>query len=194
MLEDSCQTQAMRLLLLFFLLCSMNPAWSQEKPDFELPTPSGWREDIMKLPPDFAPDMSWTGWEIAEFSPGMFKAAEPDFFSYVFVIQLEEVSPNWEDQLFLYFSGMARAVMKSPGLELSDFEVAMTGDEQSSYGTVRWIEPFATKKPQKLYLECRQIGPGLWYGCVSPKPWDWPIWTEMRRMRMDFEESQMVKP
>ena len=181
----------MRFLVFFLLVCLMTPAWTQEQPNLKVPTPSGWREDVMKLPPDFAPQMSWTGWEIAEFSPGMFKAGEPDFFSYVFVIQIEEAEPDWNRQLSLYFSGLARALMKDSSLDDSDFEVSLVGDAKSSYGNVKWIEPFATKKPQKLYLECWQLRKGIWYGCVSPKPWDRPIWTELRRICIEFEDSQV---
>lgn len=178
-----------RILFILVPLSILTPVLAQETPTIKIAKPDGWREDVMKLPPDFAPQMSWTGWEIAEFSPGMFKADRPDFFSYVFVIEIEEQNPDWEDQLLQYFRGLSRAVMKNRNVDVSDFEVSMKGDSVAAYGTVVWIEPFATKKPQKLYLECRQIEEGVWIGCVSPKPWDWPIWTEMRRIRIKFEQA-----
>lgn len=176
-----------RLQILLLLLLSL-PVLA-EGPDIELRAPEGWREEVIELPPDFAPGMSWSGWEILKFAPGMFKAEQPDFFSYVFVLKLKDSTPDWEEQLLLYYGGLARAVMEDPDLDISDFEVSLEGRPEARFGTLTWVEPFTTKKPQKLYLECGKIDDHLWFVCVSPKRWEWPIWTTMRQIRIDFQES-----
>lgn len=169
-----------RLIVGLLLLCMLSPAVA-DAPVFE--APDGWREEVIALPPDFAPEMSWKGAEVLRFSPGMFKPEEEDFFSYVFLLELSQGLPDWNTQLMLYYEGLAKSVMGNPNLDTSGFELQLSGRPGAFQGTLSWVEPFVTKKPQILYLETRKIGPKLWFVCVSPQKPDRPIWTEMRTIR-----------
>lgn len=177
-----------RCLLTLFLLL-MPQAWAQQTSPFPLQAPQGWREEVIKMPPEFAPEMSWKGVEVLKFSPGMFKAGAPDFFSYVFLLKLDEGAPDWDEQLMLYYGGLAKAVAKKPHLDVSGFELHLKGAPEARYGTLTWTEPFVTKKAQSLNLECRQLRSDLWFVCVSPQPPDRPIWTAMRQIRNDLERA-----
>ena len=176
------------LLIFFWLFCTLLGT-AQEAPQYPLQAPKEWQQEVLKLPPDFAPDMSWQGWETLRFAPGMFDSEREDFFTYLFVLELKDDTPNWEEQLLLYYGGLAKAVLEDPNLDISDFRVSLEGEADALQGTIQWLEPFRTKKAQTLYLEIRHSGPGLWVVGASPKPWHWPVWTDLRQIRNDFEES-----
>lgn len=48
------------------------------------PAPSQWKTEIIKLPFDFAPQITLTGSEELVFAPGMYKARAPDFLVMLF--------------------------------------------------------------------------------------------------------------
>lgn len=51
--------------------------------DFTLPIPEGWRTETIPFPLEFAPELSYEGYEELRFSPGMFKAGDEDRKSVV---------------------------------------------------------------------------------------------------------------
>jgi hypothetical protein len=175
------------ILLLFLLLTLQAPAEQASPVPFE--APQGWREEVIKMPPEFAPDMSWKGVEVLKFSPGMFKAGAPDFFSYLFLLKLDEGTPDWDEQLMLYYGGLAKAVAKDPRLDVSGFELRLEGQPEARYGRLTWTEPFITKRAQILNLECHQLSPDVWFVCASPQPPDRPVWTLMRQIRNDLDRT-----
>lgn len=167
----------MRVLLL--LLCLCFPVLA------DIPTPEGWRGETIELPPDFAPTISWKGREVLRFAPGMFKADAADFFSYVFLLELDGGSPDWPQQLLLYYQGLAAAVSEGE-IDTSEFEVSLSGTDQLA-GTIKWVEPFTTRKPQTLHLEISQLGPNRWFVCASPSHPDSEIWSELRSIRSQMK-------
>jgi hypothetical protein len=108
-------TSLARFFLCLILLAAITPHASAE-PEFvfETGTPE-WKGERLDLPPGFAPDLGWTGVEHIRFAPGMFKAGEPDFFSYVLVFLLEPGSDVSESalkrELLVYYRGLSKAVM-----------------------------------------------------------------------------------
>ena len=174
---------------------------------FETGTPA-WKGERLVLPPGFAPDLGWSGVEHIRFAPGMFAAGEPDFFSYVLVFLLEpgsEVSgPALEREMLVYYSGLSKAVMggKELTVDTSGFTVSLassngkTGAPLSAptatawTGTLDWVEPFATQKPQTLHLELHvweHEGRPVVLSCVSPiaREGDGP-WKALREIRSTF--------
>jgi hypothetical protein len=61
-----------------------------KQPQVAWPVPSGWRTETIAFPLDFAPSIAYHGEEQIRFAPGMFNAAAPDYFSYVFVWIVDE--------------------------------------------------------------------------------------------------------
>lgn len=175
----------MKIYVLLFL-CFLTAALSaEEKVDFW--APDGWRTEVIAMPPDFAPGMSWNGVEVLKFHPDMFKAEAENFFTYVFLLHMESGTPDWDEQLMLYYGGLAKAVAEDKNLDISDFRVEVEGEGDARYGKIKWIEPFATKKPQTLYLELRRLDDKNWFVCASPNRYDRPVWTEMREIRNEVE-------
>ena len=147
-----------------------------------LQAPPEWRGEEIRLPPGFAPDMSWKGIEEVRFAPGMFDAKADDFFSYVFVFYLPEAKePDFKElqkELLKYYRGLATAVARGKGgVDAKSFRLTLkpagksnpnpesAGDSPTpaskqesslagrSRGVMHWTEPFATMKPQTLHLE-----------------------------------------
>ena len=73
-----------------------------------------WRGERIPLPPGFAKDMGWRGFEEIRFAPGMFEPDSEQFFTYVLAFYLEPGTTTREENLkreFLaYYRGLAKAV------------------------------------------------------------------------------------
>src|SRR4029077_8693380 len=93
------------------------------------------------------------------------------FFTYAFVFELQPKPVLTEaivkEEFLKYYRGLCKAVLngKLPDVDPSKFKLELkrvkseAKDTQSPApptrytGTLDWVEPFATKKPQKLNLE-----------------------------------------
>ena len=201
----------MHLILFFGFLVfgfSVTAAVPLEKQQFVLkkPTPKWFGERIALPPKGFAPDLGLKGIEEILFAPGMFKADQPDFFSYVFLFALEAKpvldAKVLKKELFIYYSGLSKARMDNPNLDTSGFGVKVTAvenKEASPKGAVNvknyraevvWLEPFATKKMQTLYFELQSWkykGSPYQYlfVCASPQKPEKPLWKTLREIRAE---------
>ena len=114
----------MKHLLSFGLLMvgfSVSAALPPHLQKFEIkkPTPE-WAGERIKLPPGFAPKLGLKGIEEILFAPGMFKADEKNFFSYVFLFALERkpelTAEVLRKELLAYYIGLSKNVMRNPKL------------------------------------------------------------------------------
>jgi len=206
----------MRLILLLGLLISSLSTLAAvplEKQQFVLkkPTPKWFGERIALPPKGFAPDLGLKGIEEILFAPGMFKADQPDFFSYVFLFALE-AKPKLDakvlkKELFTYYSGLSKARMGNPKLDTSGFSVKVTAIEdkvispkesvnvKNYRAEIMWLEPFATKKMQTLYFELQtweyKNSPYQYlFVCASPQKSEKPLWKTLREIRAEV----VIKP
>ena len=176
----------------------------EKEPPYQVPTPTGWAQETLALPPAFAPDMKWKGTGELRFAPGMFKADAPDFFSYALLFWLPDDAAidakTMERELLAYYRGLAAAVLKAKKQEVDTkaFTLTLTtakqqpdkrpgGETVAGYvGELKWTEPFATGKPQTLHLEI-QSWPGAKHRCVfvcaSPQPPTAAVWNSLREIR-----------
>ena len=187
------------------------PKTTASKPEtFHWETGPGWFGERIKLPPGFSPTMSWKGIEEIRFAPGMFKADQPDFFSYALVFSLAadaDVSPaGLRKQILLYYQGLSSRVSAGKGrkVDVSKFTIDLKPAKDLSgsapkqakspaayLATLKWIEPFATGKPQDLHLEIH-----AWkdktrkrtylFFCASPQSPDATIRNTLRKIRAAF--------
>ena len=174
-----------------------------QKFEIAKPTPE-WAGERIKLPPSFAPKLGLKGIEEILFAPGMFKATEKDFFSYVFLFALErkpELSAEvLRKELLAYYIGLSKNVMGNPKLDTSKFTVKLSPLKENgpvpkgavgakSYrAEVYWIEPFTTKKFQTLNFELQtwkyaKSPYNYLFVCASPQKPSAPIWKTMRGIR-----------
>jgi hypothetical protein len=176
----------------------------------KLAAPEGWGGETIKLPPGFAPDMKLKGTEHIRFAPGMMKPESGTFFCYAFVFELEPKPGLTEavlkDEFLKYYRGLCKAVLngKLPEVDPSEFTLELQRvksdaqpasgekavDASALYtGTLDWVEPFATKNPQKLNLEIRtwaRDDRNYIFVCVSPQARDAAIWKQLHAIRDDY--------
>lgn len=192
------------------LLMSGTLSFADEPGSFKLAAPAGWGGETIKLPPGFAPDMKLKGSEHIRFAPGMMKPESNSFFSYAFAFELQPKPVLTEavvkDEFLKYYRGLCKAVLngKLPDVDPSEFTLELQrakSDAKSSLdekavdtptrytGVLEWVEPFATKKPQKLNLEIRtwaSNGRNYIFAGVSPQARDTAIWKQLRTIRDDY--------
>ena len=198
----------MHRLTAFFLVFAAMSLFAAKPPHlqkFEIkkPTPE-WAGERIKLPPGFAPKLGLKGIEEILFAPGMFKADEKNFFTYVFLFALEPkpelTAEVLRKELLVYYIGLSKARMKNPELDTSKFTVKLGPKKEngvtpkgalnvkSFQAQVYWLEPFATKKMQTLHFELQTWqykGSPYKYLFVSASPQKpgAPIWKTMRGIR-----------
>ena len=177
---------------------------------FHWETGPGWFGERIKLPPGFSPTMDWKGIEEIRFAPDMFKADQPDFFSYALVFSLAadaDVSPaGLRKQILLYYQGLSSRVSAGkgrkvdvskftidlkPAKDLSDSAPKQAKSPAAYLATLKWIEPFATGKPQDLHLEIHAWKDKIrkrtyLFFCASPQSSDAPIRKILRKIRAAF--------
>lgn len=191
------------LALAGFSLSAAQPL-AQQQFDIPKPTPKWFGERIALPPKGFAPNLGLTGIEEILFAPGMFKADQPDFFTYVFLFAVEAkpelITEVLQKELFTYYAGLSKARLGNPNLDTSKFSVNVrqmkhfatkpigAQGTKSFTATVHWIEPFATRKYQTLHFELqtwKYAGSPHQYlfVCASPQPRDKAIWNTLRDLR-----------
>lgn len=204
----------MRCLIAVTLMISGVSLAADEPNPARLTAPAGWTGETISLPPGFAPDMKFKGTETIRFAPGMMKPTSDSFFSYAFVFDLQRQPELTEavvkEEFLKYFRGLCKTVLNGrlPDLDSNQFTLklepvkaetkpnsdAPAADESNQYtGILDWIEPFATRKPQKLNLEIRtwaSRGRNYIFVCVSPQARDATIWDQLHAIRDDYLKMQ----
>ncbi len=194
----------------FILFISSTHLVAQEPAAFKLAAPAGWGGETIKLPPGFAPDMKLKGLEHIRFAPGMMKPDSDSFFSYAFAFELESqpvlTDAVVKDEFLKYYRGLCKAVLNGRlpdtdfsqfKLELKQIEPKVASDQNRNKeaqatrytGTLNWIEPFATKKMQRLRLEIRtwtRNDRNYIFACVSPQAADAAIWKQLHTIQDDY--------
>lgn len=181
--------------------------------EYGLAAPDDWGGETIKLPPGFAPTMSFTGVEHIRFAPGMMQPKSDSFFSYAFVFELDSKSElsaeDIEAEFLKYYRGLCKAVLgpqvstvdtKTFTLQLKESKGEGKGGSGSAVGydgILNWVEPFRTRKPQKLNLEIhvwKKEDRRCLFACVSPKPTSAEIWTSLREIRRGWQQTQLSDP
>lgn len=197
-------------ILVVGLLVSGTILLADEPAPLKLAAPNGWSGETISLPPKFAPEMKLKGAEHIRFAPGMMKPESDSFFCYAFVFELEPKPVLTEavikDEFLTYYQGLCKAVLngKRPDVDASQFTLELqrvksdaqrASDENKANipieytGTLNWVEPFATKKPQKLNLEIKTWAKGdrnYIFACVSPQAQNAAIWKQLREIRDNY--------
>lgn len=191
----------LRLMMIGLMFASTVSA--DERNKFVLAAPAGWGGETIKLPPGFARDMNWTGVEHIRFAPGMMKADSETFFSYAFAFELDRntdlTQKSVQTEFLKYYQGLCSAVagQKIPDLDTSKFRfklestkpAQLAGQKTVYTGVLDWIEPFATRKLQKLNVEIQTWADSehnFVFACVSPQATDADIWKQLHKIRDDY--------
>jgi len=192
-----------RLALLLILVCaSITPALAQraQPAPTMLLGPADWQFERLPIPPAFAPDIAWTGYEEARFSPGMFSTKSATRFTYVLSICIDGTSKIEEKKLkgFLerYFRGLSTSVGRGrdmkPDPAVFKAEVKprkdATGTEGLFTARIPFIDTFTDGSQIMLNLEI-DVRPQPKAKktqiilLISPLAADAEIWKQLRSIR-----------
>ena len=167
-----------------------------------LVAPKDWLEEVIIVPPNFAPTMSFAGLEHLRLPPG-FRDPDSDWFiSYLFAIELTEPSePNEKligEQLLIYFQGLSSGGRDKNGkkIDTDNFSIEPQEldegqiDDEYIY-TLTWQEPFAAGTPLKQNLRVKVFSGknqhGVVFVCGSPQPFESTVWAKLLEIRSKFE-------
>lgn len=148
----------------------------------------GWAPERIALPPEFAPALP-AGSEVLLFAPGMFTAGTEDFWSYVFLMEVEETgigAQRLTEILELYYDGLIQSVAASRGSSLGDDAAtvrlhAVGGDQYEA--RIEMIDAFVTMEPLDLHVKIRASaadgGRTRLDVKASPQPYEHEIWRRL---------------
>lgn len=205
------------LRLSIFSLFIGSAVWAADDSKLvKLETPEGWSGETIELPPGFAPEMTWKGTEQIRFAPGMMKPSSDSFFSYAFVFDVKSTPALTDDivkeEFLKYYRGLCKAVLNGqrPAIDFADFKLQLQPVKSDTKelpdhkavekpvlykGTLDWVEPFATKKVQKLNLEIQtwtRNDRNYIFVCVSPLDMDAAIWKQLYTIRDSYLKASAV--
>ncbi len=199
----------LRIFTVILLMAGAFLAADEPRPA-KLVAPAGWGGETIQLPPGFSPEMKLKGSEHIRFAPGMMDPESDTFFSYAFVFELEPMpvltAAVVKDEFLKYYRGLCKAVLngKLPQVDRSRFtlelqraksDATIFQDDKNAdmpvvyTGTLEWVEPFATKKPQTLNLDIQtwtSNDRSFIFACVSPQARDAAIWKELHKIRNGY--------
>jgi len=148
-----------------------------------------WRFERIEFPPEFAPTLP-AGVEKLYFAPGMFKPGEPDYWSYVFSIEIAEAISNDAEsvQKFLdtYYVGLIKAVAAAKKHKTPSPAAGVVVEKlPSGYGAViKTIDAFTGGQPIEVTLDIR-VSPDA--KCInvaaSAAPRKMTVWKQLETAR-----------
>jgi hypothetical protein len=165
--------------------------------------PANWEFERFPLPPAFAPSITYKGVEELRFAPGMFVKDSSLYFTYVFVVQLDDVVSISEaeirDYLLNYYRGLCRVTAKDRKLVVDTTQITVSVKEQRNLPANEKIYDasadifgvFADGAPVKLNLEIKVLAdsPGrrtYLYILASPREKSDPTWNTLLQLRREF--------
>lgn len=149
--------RAFNSLVIFVILCAGVSAQDDRHdngPSHE-PAPvslEGWPSETFALPPGFAPELP-SGSESLRFAPGWRDPSTQEFWSYAFVMSIDEPAPGAariDEILEGYYTGLMRVFASNRDKDISDtpvrVDVARTAQNQFE-AQMHLIDAFATFQP-----------------------------------------------
>jgi len=147
-----------------------------------------WTPETFPLPPGFAPTLP-SGVESLRFPPGWRDPSSDVFWSYTFVMWLDEAEPDdarLEQLLVTYYDGLMRTFAGERSRELGAVRVQLQGGRGSARmqeARMQLTDAFATFEPLELRLVVERSSQGAERSevriQVSPRAKGDPIWRDL---------------
>lgn len=194
------------LLFIVTALFGSPAAQAQAKKARATPTmlkgPDDWRFERLPIPPGFARDITWTGYEEARFAPGMFDTASETYFTYALAVNVEGTpaiqAAELKEFFEKYFRGLSTMVGRRKGLtpDAAQFqaEVAPRGDAKDKFtAKVTTFDTFNDGRKVVLNLEIdvqpqSESKKTLVVLLISPQAMEAPMWKQLRDIRQSVQK------
>ncbi len=158
--------------------------------------PADWRFERLPMPPGFARDIPWTGYEEARFSPGMFNNKAATHFSYALSICIDGTpeigAKELKDFLDKYFKGLSTMVGRGKGMrpDPTVFNAEVKPRDKAGLFSAKapYIDTFTDGRQLTLNLEIDvRPQPAMKKTQIilllSPQATDAEIWKQLREVR-----------
>lgn len=172
--------------------------------NYQLGTPAGWAVERMKFPIEFAPAISYLGYEDLRFLPGWGDQKSEEYWSYCFLWwlegkpQLDKVT--LESYLKTYYEGLVGrniAPRKIPADKVVPVKVQLTpvkslpGDAQTFNGEIDMLD-YMGVQPIRLHValhvkDCAAARRKALFVELSPRPAGHAVWQQMDQLWKTFE-------
>ncbi|GEP44032.1 hypothetical protein [Brevifollis gellanilyticus] len=169
--------------------------------------PADWRFERLPIPPGFARDIPWTGYEEARFAPGMFDTSSANHFTYALSIYVDGTAPVQAPALksFLdkYLKGLSVMVGRRKGLKPDEAqfnaEVLPRKTEANATGTftakATMFDTFNDGGKVSLNMEIDVLPKAEAQKTqiillITPQAFDAPVWKQLREIRSSVQAPQ----
>ncbi len=185
----------MKLVVLIACFLQITLGKAQEGIIF-LKEPLNWRYEKIDFPLDFAPEISYKGFEELRFSPGMFDVTSEEYFTYAFVIALEKEDEfsikEMETFLTIYFKGLCNAVMNSKKMtiDLDKITVETQKINQQFISKIHFFDPFTDGRIVDLKMEMDVVKKNdktILITLVSPQEKEHKIWNILYNIKKSIK-------
>lgn len=193
------------LFAIFILIVSYSFAASaQDHTPQLLKEPAGWEFERFALPPAFAPGITYRGAEELRFAPGMFNKDSAAYFTYAFVVQLDDVTGISQtdvlNYLMNYYKGLCSVTAKDRNLVIDTSQITAavekkkgTAANETIYNaSINIFGVFADGAPVKLNLEVKVLADSTarktyLVFIASPREKSADIWKTLYRIQKGFK-------
>lgn len=185
-----------RIFIALMIITASFHANSQENKPQILLEPASWEFERFELPPAFAPQITYKGVEEIRFAPGMFNKDSANYFSYVFVAQIDKITristPEIKNYLTWYFRGLCSSTAKERKMVIDSTKISATvkmksilpGETIAYEATIMVFGVFADGAPVKLNIEAGVVNNQATnktyvFFLASPRDKKAPIWNDL---------------
>ena len=188
--------------------------WIKEKlhfyPDhlakqYSYTAPEGWSPNVVLFPIDFAPGISYKGFEDLRFAPGWGNEKSEEKWAYTLLWWLDGNYPFNEkiiqQDLETYFNGLIKRRVVSDKMDMSLYTPAkvqvqkiktVKEDIETYTATASIFDAEVTKKPGNLYFkihvkECRDKNRTIVLIEATGNPFNQPVWLKLDKINEDFK-------
>jgi len=191
------------IVIAFYAVIISNVLCAQSQTAQFLKGPANWTFERFTLPPEFAPNIPYKGVEELRFSPGMFVKDSANYFTYVFVAELDNINSISQDDiknyLLEYFKGLCSSTAKERKLPIDTSKISVSIDKNASTGkhvrynaTLDIFGVFADGAPVRLNAEIKVLSDKatskiyLVY-IASPLKKTNQVWVTLRSIQNNFK-------
>lgn len=160
----------------------------------------GWASETFALPPSFAPELP-TGTESLRFAPGWRDPSTEDFWSYAFIMSIDESVPDIDRVKVLlenYYDGLMSvfASNKGKGGMVKPAQIEIQRIAPNHYeAKMHLVDAFATFKPINIRVVVETVGDTDEHSFVrvqvSQQPKEHKIWRSLAAAIGDIERRTM---
>ena len=157
-----------KIIIILCVLAFSNVINAQQQTAQLLKQPVNWQFEKFKLPPVFAPNFPYNGFEELRFSPGMFVKDSTTYFTYAFAAELDSIHSisqnDIRNYLLDYFKGLCSSTARDRHLSIDTSKITVeterkkTTEKEVIYNAVLNIfGVFTDGEPVKLSMEIKVL-------------------------------------